>query len=192
MTEPRRSVVLVEGESDRVALAALARRLRQDLATERIEIVPMLGITNIRTFAERYGPHGEGVHLVGLYDIGEERHVRRGLAAAGLPLDSARGPADLGFHACDADLEDELLRAVGADRVESVIEAQGDGRSLRLLGQMPAQAGWSREEVLRRFLGSQSGRKARYARHLVEAMDLERAPRALRAVLSDAGLRSQR
>ena len=183
MSTPQ-TVVLVEGESDRVALHALARRFRRDLAAEGVEIVAMQGITNIRACVERYGPHGADLRVGGLYDIGEEHHVRRGLAAAGLPVDGVGGPAALGFHACVADLEDELLRSVGLDDVESVIEEAGEGRSLRLLQQMPAQAGWSREEILRRFLGSQSGRKARYAQLFVDAMDLGRAPAPLVAVLT--------
>lgn len=51
---------------------------------------------------------------------------------------------------------------------------------------MPSQRGWTREEVLRCFLTSQSGRKVRYASLLVEALDLDRAPRPLVAVLEDA------
>ena len=49
---------------------------------------------------------------------------------------------------------------------------------------MPAQRGWAREAVLRRFLGSRSGRKARYAALLVDALDLERVPAPLAAVLA--------
>lgn len=185
MSAPR-AVVLVEGESDRAALSALAPRLGLDLAAAGVEVVPMGGITNIRAFARRYGPLGRDVRLAGLYDVGEESHVRRGLAAAGLPLAGGGGPADRGFHACHRDLEDELLRAVGLDGAEAAIEAAGEGHSLRLLTRMPAQQGWTREEVLRRFLGSQSGRKARYARLLVEALDPDRAPAPLVAVLEDA------
>ena len=183
MSTPQ-TVVLVEGESDRVALHALARRFRRDLAAEGVEVVAMQGIANIRACLERYGPHGEELRLSGLYDIGEERHVRRGFAAAGMPVDGDGGPAALGFHACVEDLEDELMRSLGLDGVESVIEDAGEGRSLRLLQQMPAQAGWSREKILRRFLCSQSGRKARYARLFVENMDLDRAPAPLVAVLA--------
>jgi hypothetical protein len=49
---------------------------------------------------------------------------------------------------------------------------------------MPAQRGWTREALLRRFLGVRSGRKARYAALLVEAMDTERAPEPLAALLA--------
>ena len=94
MSTPQ-TVVLVEGESDRVALHALAGRLDRDLAAEGVEVVPMHGITNIRAHAERFGPHGERRWLSGLYDIGEEHHVRRGLTAAGLPVDGVGGPAEI-------------------------------------------------------------------------------------------------
>ena len=48
---------------------------------------------------------------------------------------------------------------------------------------MPAQRGWTQEALLRRFLTSRSGRKARYAALFVEALDLDRVPRPLTAVL---------
>ena len=49
---------------------------------------------------------------------------------------------------------------------------------------MPAQRGWTRVEVLRRFLGSQSGRKARYAALFVRALAPGRVPGPLAAVLA--------
>jgi Overcoming lysogenization defect protein-like, TOPRIM domain len=179
------AVVLVEGNSDRLALLTLARRLGRDLATEGTEIVPMGGIGNVRAFARRYGPRGLGISLAGLYDAPEAPHVVRGLAAAGLsPARTHADLAELGFFACTADLEDELVRALGLDHAEAVIEAAGEGRSLRLLAGMPAQQAWTREAVLRRFFGSQSGRKARYAELMVEALDLHRVPGPLTALLT--------
>lgn len=177
MAKPR-VVVLVEGHSDRIALETLARRLDLDLLGAGVEIVVMDGVTNIRACAARYGPPGLDVPLVGLYDAPQEGYVRRGLAAAGLPEED--------FFACTDDLEDELLRALGVDAVEAVIEAAGEGRSRRLLARMPAQRGWTREAVLRRFLGSQSGRKARYAELLVDALPLADVPAPLSAVLARA------
>ena len=67
-----------------------------------------------------------------------------------------------------------------------MIEAAGESRSLRLLAGMPAQRGWTREAVLRRFLGVRSGRKARYAALLVAALDPGVAPEPLSAVLARA------
>ncbi len=180
-----RAIVLVEGHSDRVALHTLAGRCSRDLATEGVEVVSMDGITNTRAFASRYGPRGLGVRLAGLYDAAEESTLRRGLAAAGLPAAlEPDGPARLGFYGCTADLEDELIRALGTKAVEAVIDAAGETHSLRLLSGMPAQRDWSREQVLKRFLGSQSGRKARYAELLVNALDVDRVPVPLSAVLA--------
>jgi hypothetical protein len=123
--------------------------------------------------------------LVGLYDADEEAKLRHGLAAAGLVAAlEPDGPSALGFFKCSADLEDELIRALGAEGVEAVIEAAGEARSLRLLAGMPAQRGWTREAVLRRFLGVRSGRKARYAALLVEALEPERVPEPLASVLA--------
>lgn len=179
------AVVLVEGESDRTALHTLAQRRGRDLAGDGVEIVAMGGITNTRAFASRYGPRGLGVPIAGLYDAADEPKLRRGLAAAG--LDAALEPEGLpalGFFGCTADLEDELIRALGTDGVEAVIDAAGEAKSLQLLAGMPVQRSWTREAVLRRFLGVRSGRKARYAALLLQAMDLDRVPEPLAAVLA--------
>ena len=185
MTPTPRVVVLVEGNSDRVALRTLARRLGRDLSAGGVEVVAMGGITNTRAFASRYGPRGLGIPLVGLYDAAEEAKLRHGLAAAGLAAAlEPDGPSGLGFYKCSADLEDELIRALGPDGVEAVIESAGDGRALRLLAGMPAQRDWTRLAILHRFLGSQAGRKARYAELLVDALDPHHVPEPLAAVLA--------
>jgi hypothetical protein len=179
-----RTVVLVEGNSDRVALQTLADRGGRDLEAEGIEVVAMGGITNTRAFARRYGPLGLGVEIAGLYDAGEEDLLRHGLAAAGFAAALAQdGLSALGFFRCWMDLEDELIRALGVEGVEAVIEAAGETRSLRLLSGMPAQRDWTHEAVLRRFLGVRSGRKARYAALLVEALEPDQVPEPLWAVL---------
>ena len=74
---PLRAVVLVEGNSDRVALHTAARGRGRDLAGEGVEIVAMGGITNTRAFASHYGPRGLGLPLAGLYDAPEEEQLRR-------------------------------------------------------------------------------------------------------------------
>jgi len=165
-------VVLVEGESDRAALLTLAGRLGRDLAAEGVEVVAMNGITNTFTYAQRYA----GARLAGLYDAAEERYLRQALDRAGVAAD--------GFFGCVPDLEYEFIRALGVAGVEAVIEAEGETRSLQLLAGMPAQQDWTREKVLHRFLGVRAGRKARYARLLVEAMDLAAVPRPLTDVLA--------
>jgi hypothetical protein len=180
-----RGVVLVEGLSDLAAVEALAERRGRDLAAEGVEVVAMGGVQAIGRFLDRYGPQGLGVRLAGLYDAGEESVVRRALERAGLGAGRTRGDLErLGFFVCDADLEQELIRALGAERVEEVVDAQGELGPFRTLQKQPAWLGRPLDEQLRRFMGSGGRRKIRYGRLLVEALDLDRMPRPLDALLA--------
>ncbi len=183
-----RAVVLVEGESDRNALEALAARRGRDLAAEGIAVEPIGGAQAVGRFLERFGPRGLDVRLAGLYDAGEERAVKRCLERAGLGADLTRAAMErLGFYACVEDIEDELIRSLGVPAVEEVVAAQGELRSFRILQRQPAQRGVPIERQLRRFLGTHSGRKIHYGRVLVEALDLARVPRPLDLVLAHVG-----
>ncbi|HSF35617.1 MAG TPA: TOPRIM nucleotidyl transferase/hydrolase domain-containing protein [Nocardioides sp.] len=176
------TTVLVEGRSDEAALRALALAHGRDLADDGVDILPLGGITNLRATATRL--HAAGRRVAGLYDAPEVRFVRRGLAAAGVTPGEDADLEAHGFFCCSRDLEDELRRALGTARVERVISEAGETRSLERLAQMPAQAGWTREELLARFMTSRSGRKERYARLLVEAMPRGGEPAPLRALLA--------
>jgi hypothetical protein len=178
-------VVLVEGASDQIALEALAERRGRDLDAEGIAIVPLGGAQAIGNFLRLLGPRGSDVRLAGLCDAAEEGDFQRGLERAGLGSDLARADMErLGFYVCVADLEDELIRALGAASVEQVVDAQGELRSFRTLQKQPAWHGRTTEEQLRRFMGSGARRKIRYARLLVEALDLADVPRPLDRVLA--------
>jgi hypothetical protein len=180
-----RTVVLVEGNSDQFALEALAERRGRNLDAEGISIVPMGGATNIGSFLELFGPHGFDVRLAGLCDAAEEGDFQRGLERAGLGSNLTRADMEsLGFYVCVADLEDELIRCLGAASVEQVVDAQGDLGSFRTLQKQPAWQGRTTEEQLRRFMGSGGSRKIRYSRLLVDALDLTRVPRPLDHVLA--------
>ena len=180
-----RAIVLVEGSSDQVALETLALRRGRNLDVERIAIVPIGGAQAIGNFLDRFGPRGENVKLAGLCDAGEESDFRRGLERAGLGTDLTRAEMErLGFYVCDADLEDELIRSLGAAAVERVVDAQGELRSFRTLQKQAVWHGRATEEQLRRFMGSGARRKIRYARLLVDALDLDHVPRPLDRVLA--------
>jgi hypothetical protein len=177
--------VLVEGISDRCALEALAERLGRNLDAEGISVGPVGGAQAIGRFLNQFGPQGLDVSLAGLCDAGEERDFRRGLERAGLGSNLTRVDMErLGFYVCVSDLEDELIRALGAARVEQVVDAQGDLGSFRTLQKQAAWQGRTTEEQLRRFMGSGGRRKIRYARLLVEALDLSQVPRPLDLVLA--------
>jgi hypothetical protein len=179
------AVVLVEGTSDQAALAALAERRGRDLAAEGVSIVPIGGAHAIGRFLDLYGPQGLDLRLAGLCDSAEEGDFQRGLKRAGLGSHLARAELErLGFYVCVEDLEDELIRALGAGSVEAVVDAQGELGSFRTLQKQPAWRGRPAEEQLRRFLGSGGSRKIRYARLLVEALDLDHVPRPLDLVLA--------
>ena len=185
-TAGARAIILVEGISDQIALETLAVRRGRDLGAEGVVVLPIGGIHAVRRYLRQFGPDGAGMRLAGLCDAGEENILRRGLAVA--RVGSPRTRADLehmGFHVCDEDLEDELIRAVGAARVTELFGSQGDLRSFDSMRRQPAWRGRSTEAQLRRFLGAGSQRKLRYARLLVEAVDLGGLPRPLDAVLAD-------
>jgi hypothetical protein len=90
----------------------------------------------------------------------------------------------LGFYVCVADLEDELIRALGADAVQQVVETQGDIGRFRTLQKQAPWRGRPKAEQLRRFMGSGGRRKIRYAQFLVEALELDQVPRPLDRVLA--------
>jgi hypothetical protein len=180
-----RTVVLVEGVSDRLAVEALARRRGRNLDGEGVSVVAIGGAQAIGGFLDLFGPRGLDVRLAGLCDAAEEGHFQRGLERAGLGSNLTRAEMEsLGFYVCVEDLEDELIRSLGAAAVERIVAAQGELGSFRTLQKQPAQQGRSREEQLRRFMGTRGGRKIQYAPLLVDALPPTRVPRPLDGVLA--------
>ncbi|MCU1428498.1 MAG: hypothetical protein JWL83_2498 [Actinomycetia bacterium] len=180
-----RAVVLVEGLSDQVALKALAARRGRNLEAAGVSVVPIGGATNIGHFLDVFGPRGLDVALAGLCDAGEERAFQRALERVGLGSNLTRADMEsLGFYVCVADLEDELIRALGVAVVEQIIDAQRELGSFRTMQKQPAQRGRTIEQQLHRFMGTRSARKIRYASLLVDALDLTKVPRPLDRVLA--------
>jgi hypothetical protein len=177
-----RGVVLIEGISDKVALEALARRLDRDLDAEGVSLLPIGGAQAIGKVLDRLGPGGLGVRIAGLCDAAEERHFQRALERAGFGSNLDRADLEaLGFYVCDADLEDELVRSLGAAAVERVIEAEGEWASFQTFQKQPEKRRMTREAQLHGFMWN---RKIRYARLLVDALDLTQVPRPLDRVLA--------
>jgi hypothetical protein len=162
--EAARSVVLVEGLSDQLAVEAVARRRGLDLGAAGVAVLPIGGAHAVGRFAERLSH----LRLAGLCDAQEASLFRAALD----------GPA---VHVCTADLEDELLRAHGPAGVEALFREHGDLAAFRTFQKQPAWRGRPVDDQLRRFLTSADRRKLRYARIL--AATAARVPSPLIAVL---------
>lgn len=173
---PVRVVVLLEGPSDAAAVDAAAELRGRDLEAEGVCVLPMGGAMNVGRFAALLGPAGLGLRLTGLCDERERPYYARGWERA--------GAAEEGFFVCAADLEDELIRALGVARVTELVRAEGDLRPLETFLRQPAQQGRSPQQQMRRFLGTKKGRKIRYGRVLVEALDPDRVPAPLDGLLA--------
>ncbi|MEV7403058.1 TOPRIM nucleotidyl transferase/hydrolase domain-containing protein [Streptomyces sp. NPDC091267] len=171
-----RTAVLLEGPSDSAAVNALAASRGRDLAAEGVCVLPMGGAMSVGRFARLLGPTGLGLRLTGLCDEAERRFYTDGLERAGV--------VEGRFFVCAADLEDELIRALGVARVTELVRAEGDLRALHTFLRQPAQRGRTSQQQLRRFLGTKKGRKIHYGRVLVEALGPGRAPAPLDDLLT--------
>lgn len=190
------TVVLVEGDSDRVAVETLARCRELDLEASRTVVLAMGGVTNIGHHLRALAP---GQRVLGLCDAGETAIVTRALERTERSTaDGVVGPdriaalARLGFRTCVADLEEELIRALGTDHTEQVLDRAGGLRAFRTLQNQPAQQGRATAQQLRRWFGSGATRKIRYAALMVEALagaaaDGIEVPAPLEQLMSDLG-----
>ncbi|MEU2433745.1 TOPRIM nucleotidyl transferase/hydrolase domain-containing protein [Streptomyces sp. NPDC007861] len=173
---PVRTAVLLEGPSDVAAVGALAASRGRNLEAEGVCALAMGGAMSVGRFARLLGPPGLGLRLTGLCDEAERPYYARGLERA--------GAAQQGFFVCAADLEDELIRALGVTRVEELVRAEGDLRALQTFLHQAAQQGRTAQQQLRRFFGTKKGRKIHYGRVLVEALAPDRVPAPLDGLLA--------
>jgi len=155
------AVIAVEGVSDKVVLEAISRRLGRDLAAEGIRIQAIGGAHAIRRHVAELG---SDVTVRGLCDENEQHLFRRVLDAV---------------YVCVPDLEGELIRAIGVERMLELV----DRHSFATMQRQPAQRGRPVELQLHRWLRSISSRYHRYLPVLVEAVELDRVPAPLLEVL---------
>ena len=177
-----RAVVLVEGISDQRAVTTLAQRRGRDLGAEGVSILPIGGAHAIGTYLERVGARGLDLKVAGLCDVGEEGTFRRALERAGAGANLTRDDMEeRGFYVCVADLEDELVRALGSAAVLRIVETEGELGPFRTFQKQPGKRELNLQEQLWRFMWN---RKIRYAPLLVEALDLGNIPRPLDGLLA--------
>jgi hypothetical protein len=162
-------VVLVEGRSDVAAVTALLATAGI-ASSGRIRLVDMGGVTNIRRHLEVFTDPDRARRVLGMCDADEERVVARALGGAGVPVGGREAMSRYGFHVCDADLEDELIRTVGPEKVSDILTGLGLARRF---DRFTRQLAWRDADLhsrLHRFAGIASGRKVQMARAMAAAI----------------------
>jgi hypothetical protein len=183
-----RTIVLVEGMTDKIALTLAARRLGRHLEAEDVSVIPINGAHAIGRFLRKLAAEEPGVILAGLYDEGEEEVIRAALERAGYGSNLDRGRLEtVGFFACSVDLEDELIRAAGETILSRLIEVEGDAQPWHTFQHQHAWHGRPMDQQFRRFIRSVSERNSRYIRAIVDTIDPSRVPRPLRLLLDYVG-----
>lgn len=184
-----RFAVLVEGPSDAVVLEVLAAA--RGIRFARLEaagaldaaLIAMGGVTNTRRELLRLRALHPGIRVLGLCDAPEARFVAGALHEAGGAVTGTDELEAAGFFVCEADLEDELIRALGAEEVRDAVVALGEGAGFDRFRRQP----WWRDrplaDQLHRFAGSGAGRKLALARELAHRLGPTTTPRPLAGLL---------
>jgi hypothetical protein len=182
-----RVVVLVEGASDAAVVRVLCRA--QGLPDAEVDVRDMGGVTNVRRHLRALDG---STPVLGLCDAPEERFVMRALRSTGQDVADRLGLERLGFWVCDRDLEDELIRALGVDRVVSALEELGEVERFRAFQRQPQWRGRAVGDQLRRFAGTTSGRKLTFARLLTEELTPTTTPPPLAGLVDAVAGRARR
>jgi len=181
------TLILVEGISDQVAVETLANRLGRDLDQEGVVVLPVGGAEGFARFLRRFGCGPDALDLVGLCDAAEAETLHSAITQAGLrPSNDAQDLGAVGLYTCAPDLEGELIRAAGVQLIEQVLEDQGELKSFRTLQKQPAWRGSDPSDQMHRFIRAAARRSSRYARLLVEVIELKALPEPLVATLQAA------
>jgi hypothetical protein len=178
------TVVLLEGPSDVAAVRAVATAYGVTDSAHGYRLIDMGGVTNIRRHLETLRTESVRVRVLGMCDAGEARYFVRALQAMGDGPSGEGEPAPHGFSVCEADLEDELIRALGPERVVSILCRLGLRETLATFQRQPAWRDRSLHEQLHRFAGVASGRKTLLAGALAEALAPDEAPAPLRRLVT--------
>ena len=180
-----RTIIVVEGVTDQLALTLAARRSGRDLDAEGASVVAIHGAHALGRFLRQLAAEGPGPKLAGLYDEGEEAVIRGALERAGYGADlhGVRLEA-IGFFACVADLEEELIRAAGESHLSTLIDLEGDSQPWHTFQHQHAWRGRPVDQQFRRFIRSVSERNSRYIRAIIETIDPSGLPRPLRLLLN--------
>ncbi len=181
MTTADRKFVLLEGVSDVAALTAVAETRGVNL--DNVDLIDLGGVTNVRRELIELHRGSVDLEVLGLCDAPEVRFVEQALNETGRSVRDASDLPTYGFFVCHADLEEELIRALGTDHAVAVIEQLGLATKLATLRQQPAWQERPLAEQLHRFCGVASGRKELLAGALAGALESDDIPEPLDALL---------
>ncbi|MFW2380608.1 MAG: TOPRIM nucleotidyl transferase/hydrolase domain-containing protein [Acidimicrobiales bacterium] len=175
LVDDARSVVLVEGISDQIAVETLAMRMGRKLGEERVVVIPIGGAHAAKHFVPCFAGRAD-LKLSGLVDRAEAVYFARALAEAGVMDPASETIEGQGFFVCDADLEDELIRSVDEPEMEQLLASEGDLSAFRSLQNQPGWRDKPFHAQMHRWLRSVALRGSRYAQLVVVTADSERLP----------------
>jgi len=180
-----RSVILVEGPSDKLALQAAAEKLSKDLDSRGASIIELDGANTLATFLKLVGKTGFDLPIYALCDADKESLWRSTLQSAGYGTLETRADLEaFGFLVADRDLEDELIRALGVARVKAAITNEGDDSAWATFQKQGTQRGLPELEQLRNFIQVRTARKVQYAPVLVDLLQLHEVPNCLARIIN--------
>ena len=174
------TVILLEGHSDLLAIRVLARALDVDLDARGISLLSLDGAGSVVHYLSLFGPAGLGLTLRGLCDADHEETWRTRLQDAGIEVTDRAAMNAVGFQVADADLEEELIGALGTQRVSELIEKENADQAFANFTQQGAIARLSLAEQQHDFLHKQS---VRWAPVLADDLSVEDIPQPIRDLL---------
>jgi energy-coupling factor transporter ATP-binding protein EcfA2 len=175
------TAVLVEGVSDRLALRIAAETLGVDLDARGVSIVELNGAGLFATMLELLGMSGLGIRVIGLCDADHEQQWAGAVLGPGVYNGDRSVLAQHEVYVFDPDIEGALVDALGEQRVEALIAADGEAQGLAAFRQQPSQQQYSPREQLVRFV--KKG-KARWPPMLMGDMADTEVPHVIRDLIN--------
>lgn len=147
-----RTVILVEGPGDRLALRVAAKALGLDLDAAAISVIELDGADLFGTMRTLLGPGGLGLRIIGLCDADREGRWADVVLGVGTYARDRATLTQHGVFVLDPDLEGVLVDALGESRVEAVIDADSAASALATFRQQPSQANYTSRQQLVRYV----------------------------------------
>lgn len=176
------TVIFVEGFSDFLAVRTLAETLGVNLDAAGVSLLSLEGADLLGHYLVLLGPKGLNVHIRGLCDVDKETAWIQLLSDAGLSIADRADLNAAGFQVAEADLEAELVSALGEQRVEVTIAEAGAADKLEIFRQQPANTDLAGEELLLAFIRK---RKIKWAPLLAAAITPPEVPTPIANLLAE-------